>query len=409
MYSGIANQFRHASLLAALIVIVLLTFSASLIGYHYLQRQAKEHLYSVADLTAVQAQAAVLFKDKQDATELLQAVPDSSGIQHMELRDDRGNMLAEYSHQPGALASIASWLGTQTVSHDVVADGRMIGRLTLVGSNEPLIEALLRLILSDIVIAALIITLLTLLTAYYTRRITQPMDRLRELMRTIIDRGDFSRRAPASALIEVEELRLEFNALLDEIMRRDGELKQASVALSRMAFYDVLTGLPNRAMFEQALERAVRNSDADGTPIALLYADVDDFKGINDYYGHAAGDHFLIVLGQRLEEWRPADALVARMGGDEFVVLIAPFPEKQDIVELAAQLRAVIETPFRLDSHLICPSLSVGIALYPETPASDLVRAADRSMYTEKMRRLGARWRSSTTLLGTLPEMGEPL
>jgi diguanylate cyclase (GGDEF)-like protein len=328
----------------------------------------------------------------------------------MELHDSHGDKLAEYSHQPGALASIAPWFGTQTINRDIVADGRVIGSLTLVGSNEPLIGALLRLILSDVVIAVVIIALLTLIAARHTQHITQPMNRLRELMRIIIDRGDFSRRAPASSLIEVEELRLEFNALLDEIMRRDGELKQASVALSRMAFYDTLTGLPNRAMFEQALEQALRISDAEGTPVALFYADVDDFKGINDHYGHAAGDQLLVVLGRRLEEWRPANAMVARMGGDEFVALIAPFSEKQDIAELAIQLRAAVEIPFRFDSHLFCPSLSIGIAVYPETAANDLVHAADRSMYAEKMRRLGARWQSSMTsmtLLGISPSARE--
>ncbi len=388
--NDVVHQFRRTSMITAIIVIALLTIGASAIGWHFLHRQTIEHLRSVAALTAVQAQAAVLFGDARDAEELLQAIPASGGVAYSELRDESGSVLAQHAQfSPRFLVRMARWLHAEVATSDIVVDDRKIGTVILVGSNEPLVNALFGLIVSDIVVAVLIAFLSLLIVSRYTRRITDPLGQLREIMRTMIGRGDFSQRAPAFVLTEVEELRTEFNTLLNEIERRDHDLKQANDALARLAFRDALTGLPNRAMFERALAETIKASSANGSRVGMLYCDVDGFKAVNDRFGHAIGDQLLSALGERIQAWLPDNAMAARIGGDEFVVLISPLAPANSLRELAMHLRATVESALPFASQMIRPAISIGSAVFPDDSgdADELVRAADHSMYAEKKRR----------------------
>jgi diguanylate cyclase (GGDEF)-like protein len=399
--SGVVHQFFRASLFTAVSAITLLTIGASAVGYHFLRGQMVEHLHSLANLTAIQSQAAVLFEDPQNASELLQSIPAAGGVQRAELRGRSGRLLAEYSQPPTyLLAGATRWLDAVIVTRDIVVEGHTVGQLTLIGSNEPLVNGLVGLIVSDIVVAALTILLSMLLVTRYTGRITQPLMQLRVVMRNVIEKGDFSQRAPAFALTEAEELGTEFNELLDEIEYRDHELKQANDALERLAFRDLLTGLPNRAMFDLALTETLRDERASALRVALLYLDIDDFKAVNDLHGHDAGDRVLAAIGERLHAWLPQGALAARLGGDEFVVMISPFAHDRDMHGFIEDLRGSTDAPLLVDAAVLQPRLSIGWSLFPDHAggADELLRAADQSMYAEKRRRRAAAAESTSRL-----------
>lgn len=390
--NGVVHEVFRASLAIAISAIVMLSIGASAVGYHFLHKQTVEHLHSLATLTALQSQAAVLFEDSQNATELLRAIPAAGGVQHAELRDGKGRLLAEYGRsQDYLLAKLANWMDAEVVTEAVLVEGRVIGHLVLVGSNDPLANALAGLIVSDLVVAVLTTLLSILLGAPYTRRITHPLTQLRTVMRKVIEEGDFSRRAPAFSLAEAEELGTEFNELLDEIAKRDHDLKQANDALERLAFRDMLTGLPNRAMFDRAIDETLKEKQGAGgaVRVGMLYLDVDDFKAINDVHGHEAGDRVLAAIGDRLHAWLPEDAMAARLGGDEFVVIISPFGRERRMRELVDGLRAELEAPLRTRYGDLTPILSIGSAVFPDdaSSADGLMRAADEAMYAQKRRR----------------------
>ena len=163
-------------------------------------------------------------------------------------------------------------------------------------------------------------------------------------------------------------------------LRDIGRRKELEEQLSRQAFTDSLTGLPNRALFRDRLEQAVARRT--GAAVTVLLIDLDDFKLINDNLGHSAGDQLLATLAGRLrEEMRPGDTL-ARLGGDEFAILVEDLTPA-DAEALAERLLAAGREQVRLDSRDVTCSLSIGIAT-GDVPAEQLLRDADLAMYAAK-------------------------
>ncbi len=167
------------------------------------------------------------------------------------------------------------------------------------------------------------------------------------------------------------------------------ERMQLHTRLRRMAQYDNLTGLPNRALLHDRIDTAVAVARRNKGRLALLYLDLDRFKDVNDTLGHAAGDQLLQAVAQRLRDCvRDADT-VARLGGDEFVVLIAALTRQEDAETVAEKIRAALAEPVMLEGRALTVSTSIGIARWPENGdgAKDLLLIADAAMYAAKRRR----------------------
>ncbi len=166
--------------------------------------------------------------------------------------------------------------------------------------------------------------------------------------------------------------------LLDITARKDAEEQ-----LRHQAFHDALTGLANRALFTNRVEHAlVLRSQGVRPDVAVLFLDLDDFKGVNDTLGHAAGDTLLRVVGVRLREALSPSYTVARLGGDEFAVLIEDLAGPSTAVDAAERAVGALRRPFEIESREVFVTASVGIAL--GKVADDLLRAADVAMYRAK-------------------------
>lgn len=159
----------------------------------------------------------------------------------------------------------------------------------------------------------------------------------------------------------------------------------------QMALFDQLTGLPNRLLFEQRLAEALSHSDRRGDRMAVLFLDVDRFKPVNDSFGHLAGDRVLSVLASRLKSCVRHQDVVARIGGDEFLILIEDIQRTDDVAVVAQKILETVERPLSLrgGANALEPvqvSASIGIALYPQDGrnASGLIQAADSAMYAGK-------------------------
>jgi diguanylate cyclase (GGDEF)-like protein/PAS domain S-box-containing protein len=165
-------------------------------------------------------------------------------------------------------------------------------------------------------------------------------------------------------------------------------IKLAEERLAHLAHHDVLTGLPNRLLFMDTLEKAVGRAKRQEASLALLFLDLDRFKRINDTMGHTAGDELLKQVGQRLEKTvRSADTL-ARLGGDEFVIALEGIQRSEDVVHLAQKIIAAVNAPIALEGRDVVVGVSIGIAMYPHDACTvgDLMRAADSAMYRAKER-----------------------
>ena len=162
-------------------------------------------------------------------------------------------------------------------------------------------------------------------------------------------------------------------------------LAEANRELAQLALHDTLTRLPNRVLLEDRLDQAISKADREGRTFALLFMDLDGFKAVNDAWGHDAGDKLLIAATERMKQPLKGQYTLARIGGDEFV-LLAEIEAPDDAATLASSLVHVIDKPFSLDLHELNVTLSIGIALYPHDGKNprELMFNADAAMYHTK-------------------------
>jgi diguanylate cyclase (GGDEF)-like protein/PAS domain S-box-containing protein len=187
------------------------------------------------------------------------------------------------------------------------------------------------------------------------------------------------RRARDELEVRVQERTAELQA---EIVER----RQAEARVHHMAYHDALTGLPNRALLSDRLDRALQGAQRDGRKLALLFIDLDRFKTINDSLGHLAGDHLLKEVAQRLCRVVRAADTVARLGGDEFVVLVPGVRGADECGLVGDKIIAALADPVMFEGRGLHISPSIGICLYPDDGAdvASLMRKADAAMYQAK-------------------------
>jgi diguanylate cyclase (GGDEF)-like protein len=170
--------------------------------------------------------------------------------------------------------------------------------------------------------------------------------------------------------------------LQDEI----AEHRRTKEAIRHLALHDELTGLANRRSFEDTVARTLSMATRDKTRFGLIAIDLDEFKPVNDQYGHAVGDALLKAVASRLlGAVRVAD-FCARVGGDEFTIIAGSVHAETDVTDVAVKLRAVFAEPFILDKIVVQLGASIGWAMYPDDGAStaQILAVADKRMYLEK-------------------------
>jgi diguanylate cyclase (GGDEF)-like protein len=207
-------------------------------------------------------------------------------------------------------------------------------------------------------------------------RITQPLARLDEAAGRLASGEHVQVRVRGDD--ELARLANSFNEMVGKIAEREQRITQ-------LAFNDVLTGLPNRTMFQQQLEHLFRAAQGSGKLFALHCLDLDQFKVINDTLGHPAGDTLLVEAGRRVQH-AARGHFVARLGGDEFVVLQTVGEDRGAIDRLAREILETIAQPITVDGNEFVPSTSIGIAIAPQDgdEGGTLLRNADLALYRAK-------------------------
>lgn len=162
--------------------------------------------------------------------------------------------------------------------------------------------------------------------------------------------------------------------------------KKAQERVRQLAFYDGLTGLPNRALCINRLEQSLAQADRDAKSVGIMYLDLDRFKTINDTYGHAAGDKVLQASAQRLNSCTRRNDTVARLGGDEMVVLLPGIDHEDQITAVATKILKVMAVPFQVQSCELVVTPSIGIVVFPQhgRDMGELLKRADIAMYAAK-------------------------
>ena len=205
-------------------------------------------------------------------------------------------------------------------------------------------------------------------------------------MQSVSNEKRFDSKVSVRGSEDVVQLVIGFNRMLAELHQREREKQAAESKLKYMAMVDELTSLPNRRMLFDRLSHNLATAERHGRKLALLYIDLDGFKLVNDNLGHNIGDMLLTEVSQRLRaRSRQADTL-ARIGGDEFTLVLDEIEGIADADAAARGLLDALSTPFLIDGHTIRIGASIGISIYPDhgNDAGQLLQQADCAMYAAK-------------------------
>jgi|OpeIllAssembly_1097287.scaffolds.fasta_scaffold11149_3 diguanylate cyclase (GGDEF)-like protein len=433
MIDRIYTRFRNypltkkltAVIMLASILVVLLSFflfvATEAISYWRLER---EKLTSMADIVGQNSIAAITFGDAKAAEETLSGLRNNPHILAAYIEYTDGSVFAEYlsTTNPGRrLTSVTGrgggslqavkhrpfWAGISMfeVSRPIMLENQMIGRIVIQSDREELMNRLA----SFSFVSILILLSAFLFSFFISRRlqhlVSQPILDILQTMRAISREKKYSLRVAKQSEDELGALALGFNNMLDQIQVRDAELekelvirKRAEEQVRKLAYYDSLTGLPNRTFFKELMIKALAQVERHKQIMAVMFMDLDNFKRINDTLGHAVGDQLLqaipdVVLrcirkSDIFARHREDEILEAmsRLGGDEFIVLLNVINKSEDAAIIARRILAEMKNPFSLGDNEIYCSASIGIAVFPQDgkDADTLLKSADMAMYHAK-------------------------
>ncbi|WP_145925191.1 diguanylate cyclase domain-containing protein [Bordetella sp. H567] len=366
----------------------------TVMGVVALRAYTDHHQKLIARSIVYTVQAATVFHDRQAATETLAAIAAKEDVAAAVVFDAHNEILAEWhdsSQERFAWARqrVARLINPPPVFLPIVHQGQTVGHLRLVGRGGNLFDFLLK-GLAGVVACVLVSGLVAnRLSRRTSREIVRPLRTLAEVAHAVRNERAFARRVPPARIQELHALGEDFNALLDELEAWQTQWQDENASLAHKAAHDSLTGLPNRAHFEEALDRAIHDAAVLDRRVAIMFLDSDRFKEINDGMGHAAGDAVLINIAARVRGQLREGDVVARLGGDEFAIMLSPLRELSDAQRIADDILLGMRAPIRLPNgeDIVC-SLSIGIAVFPDHAdnAGGLFDAADSAMYHAKRR-----------------------
>ena len=354
---------------------------------------AQDNLRLVADTASYTVAPALVFNDADAARESIAPLAAANGVAEIRVMTTNGHVLATWRRPPGATLSLARPLAalffSQPVRAEIRHQGRVVGELQVTGDARDIAGYV-----SSGVAGALACLIVTALAAHFLaqslqRSIIDPLAEIAEVAHAVRADRAFGRRTKPAPIAEIDQFGSDFNALLAELDDWHHHLRRENERLSHRAAHDALTGLPNRANFEQCLSTALIRARNDGQTFALLYLDGDGFKAVNDRHGHAAGDAVLVEIAVRLRACLRAGDIAARLGGDEFALLLAAPSARDAIARVQICLEERMHYPIRLPSgDKVRVGLSVGSAVFPDdgSNADALIDAADAGMYAAKQR-----------------------
>ncbi|WP_188108629.1 EAL domain-containing protein [Sulfurimonas lithotrophica] len=234
----------------------------------------------------------------------------------------------------------------------------------------------------SILIVIITFLILTLLSRNIVKSIQKVVD-----VANKISSGDYSARVEdKNTTTEFNTLLIALNSMADKIQNRTNKLEEQKLLLENLAHYDTLTQIPNRVLFKDRIEQAIAKAKRHKNKFALFYIDLDEFKHINDSFGHDMGDEILKVIVLRINTVLRKEDTFARLGGDEFTIILEELQDINSITVIADKIIDTIKKPIDINGNVFKVSTSIGISIYPKdaTDKSNLIKYSDIAMYKAK-------------------------
>lgn len=404
----IGQKLLASNLLIVGLITLLTIISLCIYMYGTLRDDYQSDSKTIASLLAKNVSSALLLNDHKAAQEALASLQTVEYVAHATLYDKDGNLFTGYAkhantfnapinfdpqrYQQGIQFGRLSFDSAYPI-FSAAPEREQIGIITL---QEDLTDAYVKLgyqVAALLTIGLISGALFSAMLSKLQKSITLPLLSLTEAMRKVSKDGDLSARANSTSHDEIGEMTKAFNHMVGELSNRENSLheelterRRIEAKLSQIANFDPVTNLPNRHAFNSQIEMALINHKFNHKNFALMYIDLDNFKYVNDTFGHHAGDLLLARVGERLHAALRQEDYIARLGGDEFVIIMSDFIEHSQIIAVAEKIIVTLQAPFSLEGYEAFIGASIGISVCPTTgkDRETLQRQADSAMYRAK-------------------------
>lgn len=381
-------------MISVVVTMTLIWLLLSVASVLTLKQYAQKNLELTAATMTHSLEAALVFADDAAATETLAALGQQGQFSAADVRDKNENVIASWRYNAQETDDklsgyISQWLFPLPVAQPVWHNGEIIGEVRIT-ARDSLISHFLWLSLAVLTGSILLASgIAILLTRHLHNGVVVALQNITDVVHDVRTNRNFSRRVSEERIEEFHRFAQDFNSLLDEMEEWQLRLQARNAQLLRTALHDPLTGLANRAAFRSTIN-ALMNDDAARSSSALLFLDGDNFKFVNDTWGHAAGDRVLIEVAKRLAEFGGNRHQPYRLGGDEFAMVLYGVHSEYEVQRICAALAQEFNRPFDLhNGHLTSMTLSMGYALtWEHASAEKLQELADRNMYLAKHQRV---------------------
>lgn len=387
------RTLRRISIISILITMIVIWLSLCVASVVTLKQYAQKNLELTGATMSRSLEAALVFNDATAASETLATLGKQGRFASAEVLDSHQDRFAIWAmgpnDNPDTLDTLISrWLFPLPVTQPVEHNNQVIGELRLT-ARDSLISHFLWTSLAVLTGCILFASLVALtITRTLHNGVVTALQNITEVVHDVRSNRNFSRRVKEERIDEFHRFGQDFNSLLDEMEEWQLKLQAKNAQLLRTAMHDPLTGLANRAAFRTNIAALMNDSSA-RTNSALLFLDGDDFKLINDTWGHAAGDCVLIEVARRMVEFGGNRHQSYRLGGDEFAIILYGIHSEQEVLRLCVALTQQFSPPYDLhNGHSSRMSLSIGSAMtWEHHTVESLLEQADRNMYLVKHQR----------------------
>jgi diguanylate cyclase len=402
-----ASMASKLSLLGGLVVALAAVLVSTALGvsqYLVAKREFDRGLQQQLLLTTDAVQAAVVFGDLETLREQLEPLIANTQIYAIRVFKGSAEVFSFERRKRGTASEAlavtdqfeqvaALFASSHTVEGAVYANGVPVGRVEIAASFAAQTRTLLLNYVALVVVMLLAIGLSAWLMRKLALIVTRPLVHLKEVMIEVQTTRDYELRADIETDDEVGALAKVFNGMLERVeatdttLRRELETrKTAESRFQHLAMHDALTGLPNRASFMTQLEAALVEHSFSGKACALLFVDLDNFKYVNDTYGHAVGDSALRQVAHRLDQAVRGSDVIARLGGDEFAILLIGMADATAAVETGNKIAQSVRHAMRLGDITAYVGCSIGVRMFDNElgDAALLLSQADAAMYSAK-------------------------
>ncbi|HDC4301178.1 diguanylate cyclase DgcN [Enterobacter kobei] len=387
------RTLRRNSMISVIITMTLIWLLLCFASVVTLKQYAQKNLELTGATMSHSLEASLVFNDSLAANETLAALGKQGQFAVAEVINVHKKRFAYWSWNPkdnndtlGALVS--RWLFPVPIAQPIMHNGSMIGEIRLT-ARDSLISHFIWMsfaVLTGCILFATVVAIV--ITHSLHHGMVTALQNITDVVHDVRTNRNFSRRVKDGRIEEFHQFGEDFNSLLDEMEEWQLKLQAKNAQLLRTAMHDPLTGLANRAAFRNSIA-ALMNDPSARINSALLFLDGDNFKFINDTWGHAAGDCVLIEVASRMVEFGDKHHQSYRLGGDEFAMVLYGVHSELEVQHICAALSQQFIRPFDLhNGQKASMSLSIGFALAWENASVEaLLEKADRNMYQVKNQR----------------------